>query len=52
LPWLVIAVDPGVGVSASEVAQSWNGDAEAREHGWATTEPAGPGAFLPDLTEL
>ena len=49
---LIIGVDPGVDVRASELARSWNEDTHARRHGRATAAPVGQGAFLPELTEL
>jgi hypothetical protein len=44
---LVVAVDSAVGVDATELARSWNDDAEARQHGAAETQAPGAGVFLP-----
>jgi hypothetical protein len=50
---LVVVVDPGVGVSAGELAGVWAGDAEASALGEARVEaPAAGGVFFPGVLEF
>jgi hypothetical protein len=43
---LVVVLDPGVAVSAAELAAAWDADQEARAAGSATVETAKPGDFF------
>lgn len=49
---VVLAVDPGAGVSPAELAVSWDADEQARSIGVAAVEAAPSGAYLPGLLEL
>ena len=49
---LVIALDPGVGVSPAGLAVAWDADEQARALGPATVEVSGRGDFLPDVLTL
>jgi hypothetical protein len=49
---VVVAVDPGVGLSAAEVVVSWEADEQARAVSSAVVESARGGEFLPGLVEL
>jgi hypothetical protein len=49
---VVVAVDPGVGLSAAEVVASWEADEQARAVSSAVVESARGGEFLPGLVEL
>jgi hypothetical protein len=50
---LLIALDPGLQVSAGELATAWDGDEQARVLGSAAVEAApAQGVFLPDVLTL
>ena len=49
---LVVAVDPEIGVGATELASSWNSDAEAGGWGPAQVAESGSSVFLPGPAEL
>ena len=49
---LVIALDPGVGVSPAGLAVAWDNDEQARALGPATIETSARGDFLPDVLTL
>jgi hypothetical protein len=49
---LVIALDPGVGVSPAGLAAAWDADEKARALGPATVEASARGDFLPDVLTL
>jgi hypothetical protein len=49
---LLVAVDPGAGISAGVLADAWNADAEASAAGTARVEAAGSRDFFPGLVEL
>ena len=49
---MVIALDPGVGVSPAGLAVAWDADEQARALGPATVEASARGDFLPDVLTL
>jgi hypothetical protein len=49
---LVVAVDRAVAVSPADLAEAWDGDAEARGAGLAAVEAPRPGEFLGDVLAL
>lgn len=49
---MVIALDPGVGVSPAGLAVAWDNDEQARALGPATIETSARGDFLPDVLTL
>ena len=49
---LVIALDPGAGVSPEELAAAWDADEETRSVGTASVEASARGDFLPDVMTL
>jgi len=49
---LVIALDPGVGLSPAELATAWDKDEQARAVGPASIEASARGDFLPDVLTL
>jgi hypothetical protein len=49
---VLVALDPGTGVSPEDLAAAWGADEEARSVGAARVEPAVRGEFLPDVVTL
>jgi hypothetical protein len=49
---LVIALDPGAGVSPAALAAAWDKDEQARAVGQAGVEASARGDFLPDVLTL
>ena len=49
---MVIALDPGVGVSPAGLAVAWDADEQARALGPATVQASARGDFLPDVSML
>ncbi|HSV66735.1 MAG TPA: hypothetical protein VLJ59_12605 [Mycobacteriales bacterium] len=49
---VLVALDPEVGLSATELAAHWDTDEQARALGAAAVEPSSGEQFLPGLVEL
>lgn len=49
---LLVALGPGVGMTASQLAEAWDSDEAVRASGAATVEEPAPGIFGADLLAL
>lgn len=49
---MLVAVDPGAGLSPADLVAAWEGDEQARALGPAGVEAAPPGGFFPDVLTL